>query len=63
MGRGRTYCVSVLTFPSSQIFRAVTDCKCAVSASSRPVPFKADISPRFPEAIELLAGERDLRVR
>ncbi|KAH9058135.1 cytochrome P450 [Lactarius vividus] len=28
----------------------------------RPVPFKADISPRFPEAVTLLAGERELRV-
>ncbi|KAH8992640.1 cytochrome P450 [Lactarius akahatsu] len=29
----------------------------------RPVPFKADISPRFPEAVALLAGERELGVR
>ncbi|KAH9015899.1 cytochrome P450 [Lactarius hengduanensis] len=29
----------------------------------RPVPFKADISPRFPEAVALLAGERELSVR
>ncbi|KAI9435069.1 cytochrome P450 [Lactarius indigo] len=25
----------------------------------RPVPFKTDIRPRFPEAVELLAGERE----
>ncbi|KAH9173181.1 cytochrome P450 [Lactarius sanguifluus] len=29
----------------------------------RPVPFKAVISPRFPEAVTLLAGERELRDR
>ncbi|KAH9051169.1 cytochrome P450 [Lactarius deliciosus] len=29
----------------------------------RPVSFKADISPRFPEAVTLLAGERELRSR
>ncbi|KAH9028791.1 cytochrome P450 [Lactarius hengduanensis] len=29
----------------------------------RPAPFKANISPRFPEAVALLAGERELRVR
>ena len=39
--------MSVVTFPSSQTFRA--DCECAVSASSHPVPFKVDISPRFPD--------------
>jgi cytochrome P450 len=27
----------------------------------RPVPFKADITPRFPEAIALLAGEREFQ--
>ncbi|KAH9049791.1 cytochrome P450 [Lactarius deliciosus] len=27
----------------------------------RPVPFKADIRPRFPEAVRLLAGERDFK--
>ncbi|KAH9035792.1 cytochrome P450 [Lactarius pseudohatsudake] len=27
----------------------------------RPVPFKADIRPRFPEAVGLLAGERELQ--
>ncbi|KAN0132230.1 Cytochrome P450 [Lactarius tabidus] len=29
----------------------------------RPVPFKADISPRFPEAVAMLAGEREFRAR
>ncbi|KAI9439108.1 cytochrome P450 [Lactarius indigo] len=29
----------------------------------RPVPFKADISPRFPEAVTMLVGERELSVR
>ncbi|KAH9059541.1 cytochrome P450 [Lactarius vividus] len=29
----------------------------------RPVPFKANISPRFPEAAALLVGERELSVR
>ncbi|KAI9439111.1 cytochrome P450 [Lactarius indigo] len=29
----------------------------------RPVPFKADILPRFPEAVALLAGERELRAK
>ena len=33
------------------------------AAFSRPVPFKADISPRFPEAAALLSGEREVRVR
>jgi len=27
----------------------------------RPVPFKADITPRFPEAVALLAGEREFQ--
>ena len=63
MGRGRTYCVSVLPFSGSRTFRTGTDCECTVSAPSRPVPFKADISPRFPEAVALLAGEHDVSVR
>lgn len=29
--------------------------------TSRPVPFKVDISPRFPEAVALLAAENELR--
>jgi hypothetical protein len=29
--------------------------------SSRPVPFKVDFSPRFPEVIALLASEREIR--
>jgi hypothetical protein len=33
------------------------------AAFSRPVPFKVDISPRFPEAVALLAGEREVRIR
>jgi hypothetical protein len=28
---------------------------------SRPVPFKADITPRFPEAVAMLAGEREFQ--
>jgi hypothetical protein len=28
--------------------------------TSRPVPFKANISPRFPEAVGLLAAENEL---
>lgn len=28
--------------------------------ASRPVPFKVDISPRFPEAVALLAAEHEL---
>jgi hypothetical protein len=29
--------------------------------SSRPVPFKVNVSARFPEAVALLAGECELR--
>ncbi|KAH9058113.1 cytochrome P450 [Lactarius vividus] len=29
----------------------------------RPAPFKVDVSPRFPEAVALLAGERESRVQ
>ena len=61
MGRGRTCGVSVLVSPSSRTFRP--DCGDAASASSRPVPFKVDIAPRFPEAVGLLDGEREFRVR
>ena len=28
--------------------------------ASRPVPFKVDVSPRFPEAVALLAAENEL---
>ena len=41
----------------------VGPCKLTVPlASSRPVPFKVNVSARFPEAVALLAGERELRV-
>ena len=30
-------------------------------AARRPVPFKVDISPRFPEVVTLLAAENELR--
>jgi hypothetical protein len=30
-------------------------------AVRRPIPFKVDISPRFPEAVALLASENELR--
>ncbi len=47
-----------------QIFPVIgpsADYECVLSAFSRPVPFKADISPRFPEAVVLLAGEREFQ--
>ncbi|KAI9435066.1 cytochrome P450 [Lactarius indigo] len=37
------------------------NCRCVVLAGSRPVPFKADITPRFPEVVGLLASEREFR--
>ena len=30
-------------------------------AARRPIPFKVDISPRFPEAVALLASENEHR--
>jgi hypothetical protein len=48
-------------FPVIRYLTSSADCELAVLASRRPVPFKADIKPRFPEAVALLAGERELQ--
>jgi hypothetical protein len=49
--------VGVLAYSS-----VVVSCKLTVPwVSSRPVPFKVNVSARFPEAVALLAGERELR--
>ena len=37
------------------------DRECLVSASRRPVPFKVDVTPRFPEAVAMLAGENEMQ--
>ena len=37
------------------------DCECVVSVSRHPVPFKVDLTARFPDAVALLASERELQ--